>query len=95
MFAVILTYIKPIEVIDSLLADHRAYLDEQYAAKNFIVSGPRNPRVGGFILARTKNQEELQEILKKDPFSIYGAARYDVHEFQPVKWAQGFADYLD
>jgi uncharacterized protein YciI len=42
-------YVKPLDVIDSLLADHRKFLDDQYKQSKFIFSGPQNPRVGGLI----------------------------------------------
>ena len=40
-------YVKPLDVIDSLLADHRKFLKEYYSQSKFICSGPQNPRVGG------------------------------------------------
>ena len=33
-------YIKPLEVIDALLAEHRKFLDEFYKKSKLICSGP-------------------------------------------------------
>jgi uncharacterized protein YciI len=64
-------YVKPLDAIDSLLADHRKFLDDQFRQSKFICSGPQNPRVGGAIIANV-GMDEAREIMKKDPFSIHG-----------------------
>ena len=75
-------YVKPLDVIDSLLADHRKFLDDQYKQSKFIFSGPQNPRVGGLILANV-GIDEARAIMNKDPFTIHGAAEYHFIEFTP------------
>ncbi|OPY06889.1 MAG: YCII-related domain protein [Syntrophaceae bacterium PtaB.Bin038] len=86
-------YTKPLEVIDSLLAEHRAFLAEHYRQSKFIVSGPQNPRVGGAILA-TVGIDEAREIMKKDPFTVHGAAEYSFIEFTPGSHDPRFACFL-
>jgi len=86
-------YTKPLEVIDSLLADHRKFLAEYYRQEKFIVSGPRNPRVGGAILANV-GIDEAREIMKKDPFTIHGAAEYSFIEFTPGSHDPRFACFM-
>jgi len=76
-------YVKPLDVIDSLLADHR----------KFICSGPQNPRVGGAIIANV-GIDEAREIMKKDPFTIHGAAEYSFIEFIPGSHDPRFACFL-
>jgi uncharacterized protein YciI len=51
MFIITLTYLKPAEEIDKLLAAHSEYLREQYANGMFLMSGRLVPRTGGIILA--------------------------------------------
>ncbi len=86
-------YTKPLEVIDSLLADHRKFLAEYYRQEKFIVSGPQNPRVGGAILANV-GIDEAREIMKKDPFTIHGAAEYSFIEFTPGSHDPRFACFM-
>jgi uncharacterized protein YciI len=86
-------YVKPLEVIDALLADHRKFLDEQYRQSKFICSGPQNPRVGGVIIARV-GIDEAKEIMKKDPFTIHGASEYSFIEFTPGKYDERFSCFL-
>ncbi len=40
----------------------------------FITSGRRKPRAGGVILANVNSEEEVGDIIKQDPFYIYGTA---------------------
>ncbi|HQL90691.1 MAG TPA: YciI family protein [Syntrophales bacterium] len=86
-------YTKPLDVIDSLLADHRKFLAEWYRREKFIVSGPQNPRVGGAILANV-GIDEAREIMKKDPFTLHGAAEYSFIEFTPGSHDPRFACFL-
>ncbi len=86
-------YTKPLDVIDSLLADHRKFLTEYYRQEKFIVSGPQNPRVGGAIIANVEI-EEAREIMKKDPFVIHGATEYSFIEFTPGSHDPRFACFL-
>lgn len=86
-------YVKPLDVIDSLLADHRKFLDDQYRQSKFICSGPQNPRVGGAIIANV-GIDEARAIMNKDPFTIHGAAEYSFIEFTPGKYDERFACFV-
>ena len=44
-------YLKPLEVLDALREEHRAFLAVHYKQQKLICSGPQNPRVGGAIIA--------------------------------------------
>ena len=78
-----LTYKASLEAIDKELNNHIDYLKKQYAAGNFLASGRKIPRNGGVILAKAQSREELDEILKQDPFNQNNLADYEVIEFVP------------
>ena len=59
MFIAILTYKKPLSEVDKHLQAHREYLAENYAAGRFIASGPQTPRVGGVIVMKAANREDV------------------------------------
>lgn len=94
MFVVLLTYKRPLEDVDAFLAEHVAFLDTQYEAGVFAVSGRRSPRVGGVILATGVERDELERILATDPFRREGIADYDVIEFVPTKTRLGLESLL-
>lgn len=94
MFILLLKYIKPTEEVDKELKAHMEYLEKYYSLQKFICSGRRNPRVGGVILCNAYNMEEVQTIIKEDPFSINKIAEYEIIEFLPTKYAEGFECFL-
>ncbi|ROT03155.1 GTP cyclohydrolase [Muribaculaceae bacterium Isolate-037 (Harlan)] len=84
MFIAILTYKKPLSEVDKYLQAHREYLAENYAAGNFITSGPQTPRVGGVIMMRVASREAVDALIKQDPFHINAIADYQIVEFTPT-----------
>jgi uncharacterized protein YciI len=89
MFVVTLTYLKPVEDIDALMAGHLAWLEAHYASGLFVASGRRVPRTGGVILARSGDEAALRAALAADPFTVHQAARFEVVEFGPTRTAPG------
>ena len=93
MFLIVLRYVKPLAEIDALLGAHRQFLERHYADGSFLLSGRRQPRTGGVILARAPDQETLRAIIAQDPFFQAEAAQYDIIEFVPTMAAAGL-DHL-
>lgn len=94
MFVVLLHYVQPIEAVERLLEEHRAFLDRHFAARRFIASGAQVPRVGGVILARGMSRQQLDAVLAEDPFLRERVADYQVLEFNPTKVACGVESVL-
>lgn len=55
---------------------------QYYAAGNFLVSGRQIPREGGIILALGESREEIEAIMREDPFCQRGLADCRVIEFR-------------
>ena len=81
MFLIDVQYVMSLEEVDEALADHVAFLNENYARGIFVVSGRKIPRTGGIILARGLSRAELDALLAQDPFQQRGIAVYQVTEF--------------
>jgi uncharacterized protein YciI len=94
VFVLLPTYIAPLDQVDALLTEHRAWLEEQYAAGRFLFAGRREPREGGFILAADGDRAELERIAGTDPFALGGVARYEVLEVRPTGGIPGVLDAL-
>lgn len=94
MFLLLLKYVKPVEEVDRELEGHIRYLDKYYARGKFVCSGRRNPRVGGVILCSCKDETEVLEIIREDPFYANRVAEYEILEFLPTKYADGFEKFL-
>ena len=87
MFIIALTYLKPAEEIDTLLAAHSEYLREQIANGMFLMSGRMVPRTGGIILATADSRADIEAVIELDPFNEAGVASYTITEFVPTKTA--------
>ncbi len=83
MFLVILTYKQPLSEVDRFVPEHREFLARQYADGVFQLSGRKQPRTGGVILAKAASREQLETILRQDPFHREQIADYEVLEFVP------------
>jgi uncharacterized protein YciI len=90
MFVAILTYVSPLEEIDSLMSAHVAFLAKHYADGLFVASGRQIPRTGGVILVRSNERTYVQSVLSEDPFVIAGVATLELIEFKPSKMQRGF-----
>jgi uncharacterized protein YciI len=77
---VLLTYVKPLDEVDALMADHVAWLDRGFAEGAFVVAGRRNPRTGGVIMMRG-DAASVAEIAATDPFVTGGVATVEVVAF--------------
>ena len=67
----IIRYRRPIEEIEKVTADHRAYLGQLKERGVLIASGPFDPRLGGALLLRVPDSEviaTLDRIRDEDPY---------------------------
>lgn len=94
MFIVELNYVKSLSEVDAHLEAHRAFLAGQYRAGMFIASGPKEPRTGGIILARSGSREELEAVLTRDPFHVHDIAEYRVTQFDVRAAGEGLEQLI-
>ena len=85
----LLTYVRPLAAVDALMPEHVAWLNEQYAAGRFLVSGRRIPRTGGVIVARGDDRAEIEALAATDPFVAAGVATCEVIRFRASQTAPG------
>jgi uncharacterized protein YciI len=82
MFIVELIYKADLKAIDAQMRAHMAFLNKQYAAGKFLISGRKIPRDGGIILALGKSKDEIEALMREDPFCKNGLAEFRVIEFR-------------
>ena len=82
MFVVELIYKVDLRGIDARMPEHVRFLERYYASGHFVVSGRKVPRDGGIILALAKDRQEIEAIMKEDPFVANGLADIRVTEFR-------------
>jgi len=82
MFVIELSYKVDLEEIDAQMAAHVRFLKKYYASGNFLVSGRKIPRDGGIILAVAKHRQDIEAIIKEDPFYEHRLADFRIIEFR-------------
>ena len=82
MFVIELAYKTELTKIDAHMAAHVKFLKKYYASGHFLISGRKIPRDGGIILAVGKSREEIDAIVREDPFHAHGLAEFRIIEFR-------------
>src|SRR6476659_3398020 len=82
MFVIELIYKAPLAAIDASMPAHMRFLKKHYASGTFLVSGRKIPRNGGIIIALANSKDELEAIVRDDPFVARGLADVRLIEFR-------------
>ncbi len=82
MFVIELVYKADLSEIDAHMKAHLAFLKKYYQSGNFLISGRKIPRDGGIILAIAQDRQQLEAIVKEDPFHAHGLAEFRIIEFR-------------
>ena len=88
MFVIELIYQAELSAIDANMRAHMAWLNQQYAAGRFLLSGRQVPRTGGIILALGDSRDQIEALLREDPFVSRGLATFRIIEFRPSQRAK-------
>jgi uncharacterized protein YciI len=97
MFVALSTYLKPLEDVNASREHHLKWIAGQFDSGHLLVSGRRNPAVGGVIVGRAASLEAFHALLADDPFVRAGLAHYEVVEFEPTAAAletSAFATFI-
>jgi uncharacterized protein YciI len=87
MFVIELIYKAPLSKIDAHMRAHVTFLNKYYASGHFLVSGRKIPRDGGIILAVGESRDQIEAIVREDPFCARGLADFRVIEFRASQHA--------
>jgi len=95
MFVVELIYKAALADLDAAMPAHVAFLKKHYAAGHFLISGRKVPRDGGVILATGIEREQLEGVMRGDPFCERGLADFRVIEFRASQRASDIQQRID
>lgn len=95
MVIVSLEYIKGLPEVEACLPEHIAYLERYYKKGVFLMSGRKKPRTGGIILVKADHREQVERLIREDPFHREGVAEYQIIEFVPTKTAEDLSQYRE
>ena len=95
LFVILVSYTKPLEVIESILQEHRAFLKKGYESGNLLASGPQSPKIGGIVIGKFDSKESAETFFKYDPYAKNNAATYQILEFTPVLHRELLEKFLE
>ena len=95
MFVIELTYKAALADIDAHMAEHVAFLKKHYASGQFLLSGRKIPRDGGIILAVGHAREQIEAVVKEDPFYQHGLADFRIIQFRASQRADDVQRRID
>ena len=94
MFVIELVYRASLADIDAHMAAHVVFLKKYYAAGNFLISGRKIPRDGGIILAVGKSRQQIEAIIREDPFHARGLADFRIIQFRASQRADDMPERI-
>ena len=95
MFIIELIYKAPLAEIDAHMGAHMKFLKKYYASGHFLVSGRKIPRDGGIILAVGGSRDEIETIMREDPFCARGLADLRIIEFRASQRAADLPAWIE
>jgi len=95
MFVIELSYKVDLSEIDVHMAAHVRFLKKYYASGNFLVSGRKIPRDGGIILAVGSSRQDIEAIVREDPFYEHGLADFRIIEFRASQRAKDIQERIE
>jgi uncharacterized protein YciI len=93
-FLVDIIYLVPFEKIEEILPAHRSFLQTGYDMGILLMSGPKEPRSGGYVIARSETKTALENYFDHDPYKVNGVASHNFVEFNPVKFQPWLDDWI-
>lgn len=86
---VALKYRYPLERMVQTQDRHRAYMRGLHAQGKLVCSGPFDPRDGGALLIRAKDDAELKALLAGDPFQQEELVDTTIYRWAPNIGVEG------
>jgi uncharacterized protein YciI len=90
MFHVLtLTYLQPLEVMDTVRPDHLAWIQKEVEAGRLILAGRQESQKGGVLITADISGEEADALAAQDPYNLAGLVSYERLSFNGAFRAPG------
>ena len=87
MFVVLLKFSANKANAGQFMDGHNAWLRDGFENGVFLLAGTIQPKLGGAIVAHNVTLEQIQEIVKKDPFVVKNVVAAEIIEITLSKTA--------
>lgn len=93
-FLVELKFLQAFASFGDVVAQHRAFLQTGYDHGLLLMSGPREDKTGGIVIARANDAQELRSFFDQDPYKLNGLAEHRFVGFVAAKRAPLVEDWI-
>ena len=93
-FLVELNFLKPFATFGDVVPQHRAFLQTGYDSGLLLMSGPRDDKTGGIVIARAPDLPTLQSFFEQDPYQLNGLAGHRFVGFTAAKRSPLVDDWI-
>ena len=93
-FLVELNFLKPFASFGDVVPRHRSFLQTGYDSGMLLMSGPREDKTGGIVIARAPDLPTLQSFFELDPYKLNGLAEHKFVAFTAAKRAPLVEDWI-
>lgn len=83
------TYLQPPEVVDQTRPDHLQFLNDEIAAGRLLLAGRQEDGSGGVLVTADISTEDADDLVRRDPYTAAGVARYERTTFNGAFRAPG------
>jgi len=73
---------KDVEKSKQYRSEHLAFLEKDENKDAIFMKGRFADGAGGLVIYQGKSFEEIEAIVKQDPYIIHGARDYEIHEWE-------------
>jgi len=85
MFVVLLRFSTNKANASQFMDGHNSWLKDGFAKGTFLLVGTIQPKLGGAILVHNAPLEQIQAVVKEDPFVSEGVVTAEIIEITPSK----------
>lgn len=88
LFVIDISYTAPFDKVQQVMAPHMDFVRECYAAGSFLMSGPKEPRSGGIVIAQAPSLPLIEALVARDPFVTAGVVAVSITQFSASNMAE-------
>jgi uncharacterized protein len=74
------TYLQP-DLVEQTRPAHLEFIQGEIAAGRLLLAGRQESGTGGVLVTGDLSTEAVRDVVDRDPYTVAGAARYDVTSF--------------
>jgi uncharacterized protein YciI len=83
------TYLQPPDVVERTRPEHLKFLADEVAAGRLVLAGRQADGSGGVLVTGELSEQDVQELIERDPYTRAGVAQYERTTFNGAYRAPG------